>query len=313
MNVQTRPQDVIFLTGASTGLGLSIAKLLMKQNCHLILTARKTSLHRFQENNIKENDNLWIRALDVTQHDQRVALIDEINLKLNGVTVLINNAGFSTRSVIEHTTEQDHFAQMQTNFHAPMELTRLILPQMRKKKSGKIINISSVSGMMAMPTMGAYSASKWALEGASESLWYEVKPWGISVTLIQPGFINSESFKNVLWTSKSNRSCKSTQDPYHNHYNFMAKFIKKLMGWSPSTSEQVAKKVLAVMKNRNSPLRVSGTIDAFLFSHLRRWLPRTFYHLALYASLPGVTKWGSPTEYNKLQLRNQAAQTEIYL
>ncbi|MFT6633283.1 MAG: short-subunit dehydrogenase [Bacteriovoracaceae bacterium] len=284
-------QKVILLTGASTGLGLTIAKKLIKENYHLVLTARATSMERFKENGIEEADNIWLRHLDVTDAQQRVDLIIEINQRLGGVDILINNAGFTFRSVVEHVQEDERMQQMDTNFLAPMELTRLVLPFMRGKREGKIINISSVGGMMAMPTMAIYSASKWALEGSTESLWYEVKPWNIKVTLIQPGFINSDSFKHVRDTKKSKLS-KEGNDTYHNHYRNMSSFIERVMKISPSSAEDVADKTLKVIKAKNPPLRVAGTLDAHLFSIFRRIIPRRLYHLILYYTLPGIHKWG---------------------
>jgi short-subunit dehydrogenase len=287
----TELQKVILLTGASTGLGLTIAKKLIKENYHLVLTARPSSMERFKTCGIEEADNVWFRPLDVTDQEQRIDLILEINQRLGGVDILINNAGFTFRSVVEHVQEDERIQQMDTNFLAPMELTRLVLPFMRGKREGRIINISSVGGMMAMPTMAIYSASKWALEGSTESLWYEVKPWNIKVTLIQPGFINSDSFLHVRDTKKSKLS-KESNDNYHNHYKNMSSLIAKVMKLSPSNAEDVANKTLKVIKAKNPPLRVAGTFDAHLFSIIRRILPRRLYHSILYYTLPGISKWG---------------------
>lgn len=132
-------------------------------------------------------------------------MVAEAEARWGGVDVLVNNAGVAYRAVVEHVTEEDRLRQFGVNFLGPMEMVRLCLPSMRKKRAGRIINVSSVSGMMAMPTMGVYCASKFALEGASEALWYEVKPWNIRVTLVQPGFINSDSFQNTRTTPKSRR------------------------------------------------------------------------------------------------------------
>lgn len=283
---------VLLLTGASSGLGLILAKKLLKENYHLVLTARETSLHRFKEEGIEEGDNLWIRPLDVTNAEQRKELILEINQRLSGVDILVNNAGFTYRAVVEHVLEEERIKQLHTNFISAMELSRLVLPFMRGKRAGKIINISSVGGMMAMPTMAIYSASKWALEGYSESLWYEVKPWNIKVTLVQPGFINSESFKLVRHTSKSKDSAEREKDPYHNHYHYMSSFIEKLMKLSPSKPENVADKILKVIKADNPPLRVVGTWDAIVFKIVRLILPQRLYHYILYRTLPGISHWG---------------------
>ena len=146
--------------------------------------------------------------------------------------------------------------------------------------------------MMAMPTMGAYSASKWALEGASESLWYEVRPWGVAVSLIEPGFIRSDGFEHVRYTAQSSESNDHLEDAYHNHYENMSGFIEKVMRRSPATPESVARCIDRTMHRRRPPLRVLATPDANLFSLMRRMLPRRPYHWILYRSLPGIRRWG---------------------
>jgi short-subunit dehydrogenase len=206
--------------------------------------------------------------------------------------VLINNAGVNVRSVVEHVSEADRLAQMDVNFRSPMELSRLVLPHMRAQGFGRILNVSSVGGMMAMPTMSVYSASKFALEGASEALSYEVRPWNIYVSLIQPGFINSDGFEKVRFTRLSESARDVSSDPYHNHYEYMSGFIEKVMRLVPSTPDSVAKKIVRTMLSRRPPLRVPATLDAHLFSALRRLLPRELYHTILYHSLPKVKLWG---------------------
>lgn len=143
-----------------------------------------------------------------------------------------------------------------------------------------------------MPTMGIYCASKFALEGASEALYYEVKPWKISVTLIEPGFINSDSFKNVRYTTQSNESIKLPDEPYYGHYHFMSHFIARTMGIFPGTPARVATNVMKVIQSHRPPLRVAGTPEARLFDLARRFLPRSLYHFALYQGLPHADCWG---------------------
>ena len=282
----------ILLTGASTGLGLAVAQQLVRTPHRVILTAREQSLKRLAEAGFVESDRLWLRTMDVTDAVQRARIVHEANHRWHGIDVLINNAGVSFRSVVEHVTERERLAQMTVNFLAPMELTRLVLPSMRAKRAGRILNISSVGGMMAMPTMAVYSASKFALEGATEALFYEVRPWNIKVSLIEPGFIHSESFKNVRYTRLSDKSNRNTHEPYHAHYENMGPFIERTMYRARSTPETVARRILRVMHRRWPPLRVPATIDAYLFSLMRRVLPRRFYHWVLYRSLPRVRVWG---------------------
>jgi len=299
----TEKRKVVLITGASTGLGLATGQLLIQEDrFHVILTARKGSLSRFDKLGIKNSENIWIRELDVTDLDQRHKVVNEIRSKLDGIDILINNAGYSLRAVVEHVTEMDRLQQMRINFRSPMGLIRLVLPDMRRKRWGRIINVSSVGGMMAMPTMAVYSASKFALEGASESLWYEVRPWNISVTLLQPGFVNSSGFTKTRLTPQSECSIKNDKDPYYQHYISMTPFIEKMMRRSYATPESVAKKILKTINRHNPPLRVAATPDAVLFALLRRLLPRSWYHRLLYLLLPNVRNWGRLTEEESSQI-----------
>jgi short-subunit dehydrogenase len=218
--------------------------------------------------------------------------VGEANSHWGGIDVLINNAGVAYRSVFEHVTAADQHAQLEVNYNAPIELTRLVLPGMRAQRFGRVLNISSVGGMMALPTMSAYSASKFALEGASEALWYEVRPWNVRISLIQPGFIHSDAFEHVRWTGLSEASREAFSDPYFNHYKFMEGFIRQVMRWVPATPESVARTILRTIASKRPPLRVPATFDAHVFAWLRRLLPRGTYHRLLYAALPNVREWG---------------------
>jgi short-subunit dehydrogenase len=281
------------ITGASSGLGLAIAKRLLAKTRHrLVLTAREGSLSRFADAGIAPSERVWLRALDVVDAGQRRAVIGEVNAGWDGIDVLINNAGLSYRSVVEHVTDADRLEQMDINFLAPMELARLVLPLMRAQRWGRILNVSSVGGMMAMPTMSTYSASKFALEGASEALWYEVRPWNIRISLIQPGFINSEGFEKVRWTGLSQASKDAFSDPYYNHYRYMEGFIGRVMRVVPATTESVARTVVRTIHARYPRLRVQATFDAYVFTILRRLVPQRIYHAILYRALPNVNEWG---------------------
>ena len=288
--------QTVLVTGATTGIGLATARQLLETEHRLILTARASSLPRFHAHGIVESERVKLRALDVTSDEDRRRVVAEADAEWGGVDVLINNAGVSYRSVVEHVRRQERWTQMGINFRAPMQLIQLVLPGMRRKRAGRIITISSVGGMMAMPTMGVYSASKWALEGAHEALWYEVRPWNIRVTLVQPGFIRSDGFQNVKYTIDSDRSEADQCEIYHNHYSCMVPFIEKMMTRAKATSESVARVVLKTMNRRKPPLRVAGTRDAWAFSMLRRVLPRNLYHWVLYRSLPKIGEWGKTPE-----------------
>lgn len=286
-------RPVVLVTGASSGIGLAIAQLLSKSyEYRLVITARASSLFSLKKE-FTESQRLWIRKLDVTSTSQRSDLIREINSAWGGVDILINNAGICYRAVVEHMNENDETHQMSTNYFGPMALIRAVLPSMRKKGRGKIINISSVSGMLAMPTMSSYTASKHALEGASEALWYEMRPLGIDVVLLEPGFIRSDSFKRVYHSQNTSLSLdENEKGPYSDYYKNMVPFIEKLMNWSFITPEKIAKRVLNVIQLRRPPLRIPVTPDAAFFSLLRHIIPRRWLQQVLFFFLPKSRKWG---------------------
>lgn len=285
---RNRGKHVILVTGASSGIGLELARLLWQSSFRVVITVRKQSLKKLESEPFSENERFLIRTLDINNFKEQTKLIEEINRLWDGVDILVNNAGISYRAVIEHMDETNELLQLNTNYLAPMNLIRLVLPKMRSKREGQIINVSSVGGMMAMPTMGSYSASKFALEGATEALWYEMRPWKIKVSLVQPGFINSDSFKHVYSTNK----VENNFNAYKAYYSNMSAFIEKLMHMSVTTPQGVARTILSCINNKNPPLRVPATPDALFFSLLRRLLPRGIYHRLLYWGLPGVKDWG---------------------
>ncbi|MCS7082066.1 MAG: SDR family oxidoreductase [Bacteroidetes bacterium] len=282
---------VVLITGASTGIGLALVRALERTGFRVVATARAESLGRFLQAGITPNERRMIVPLDVRRPEERQAALAMVRAQWGAVDVLINNAAIAYRAVCEHMGEEDDLEQLRTNYLAPLELARLVLPEMRARRRGHIINISSVAGMMAMPTMGPYSASKFALEGATEALWYEARPWRVRVCLVEPGFVHSESFRNARFTSRSRQALEDPSDPYHRYYSSMLPFIERMMRWSWATPEHVARRILRLMRDPDPPLRVQATVDARLFALLRRLLPARLYHRVLYAALPGVRRW----------------------
>jgi NAD(P)-dependent dehydrogenase (short-subunit alcohol dehydrogenase family) len=278
---------VVLVTGAST-TGLAVIRQLRQGPYRIVATARRESLARFEGLGIEESSTLLLRPLDLTDFAGQKAVISGIMSRWGRLDALVNNAGISYRAVVEHMTPDDELRQMATNYLGPMNLTRLALPIMRRARRGHVINVSSVGGMMAMPTMAAYTASKFALEGASEALWYEMRPWGVRVCLIEPGFINSTAFRAVYQTAGSG----DLASPNAPHYRHMGKLIARMMTASLATPDSVAAPIVAALAHPDPPLRSPATLDAGAFYWLRRLLPWGLYHRLLYACLPGVGEWG---------------------
>lgn len=283
---------VVLVTGCGSGVGYAIAKLLHKKtNFRVIITARSIdSVNKLKEE-LPESDRFKIIELDITNQSQRDHIIAEVFSLWKAIDILVNNAGISYRSVIEHMDEESELKQLDVNYLSPMALIRLVIPSMRESGFGKIINVSSVSGMVAMPTMASYSASKHALEGATEALWYELRPFGISVSLVQPGFIKSNSFEKVHYSKKAKLS-QMLDGPYADYYTNMESFVKKLMHKSRASPEQIAQKILNLMTMENPPLWMPVTHDAQIFFWVRKILPRRIFHIVMYRFLPNVRQWG---------------------
>lgn len=298
-------KPVILITGCSSGIGLALARLLHKhEEYRVVATAREKSITNLR-NYFLDNDRFIVRPLDVTIEEERIHLYNEIQKLWGGVDILINNAGISYRSVVEQMTEEDEVIQMATNYFGPMGLIRLALPHMRETGRGKIINVSSVSGMLAMPTMAAYSASKHALEGASEALWYEMRPFGVKITLVQPGFIHSKSFQNVRYTNLSNPT-RNWTGPYRDFYQNMVPFIERIMNLTFSTPEKIAKTILKVIKSEHPPLWLPATVDAKFFYYIRRLTPRTVLLPFLYWCLPNAKYWSKQYSHRRDKLHKRS-------
>lgn len=257
----------------------------------MVVTARSKSYQSLCDR-FPETERFWVRTLDVTLESDRQSLILEIESKWDGVNILINNAGISYRAVFEHMNDSEEKDQFNTNYFGPVSLIRAVLPKMRSFGRGKIINVSSVSGMLAMPTMGSYSASKYALEGVSEALWYELRPFGINVCLVQPGFVRSKSFQNVKYSTQSGPE-HGFVGLYADYYQYMTPFIERLMGYSFTTPVSVAQRILKIIKKENPPLWIPATIDAKIFYYLRRFIPRRILLELLFATLPRARHWAN--------------------
>ncbi|PVM91909.1 oxidoreductase [Caulobacter endophyticus] len=179
-----------FVTGASRGLGADIVRAVLAAGDRVVATAR--SRQSLVETLGPDSDNLLSLALDVTRPDQAPAAVDAALARFGRIDVLVNNAGYGHLSVFEESTAADAQAQYDTNVFGLMHVTRAVLPAMRAQRSGRIFNISSVGGIVGGESGTLYCASKFAVEGFSESLAGEVRRFGIHVTVVEPGFFRTD-------------------------------------------------------------------------------------------------------------------------
>ncbi len=282
--------SVVLITGCNSGIGAALArKFYSETELRVVITARAKSIAALR-GSFKESERFLIRELDITNDDNIAALAAEVFLRWRRIDILVNNAGICYRSVVEHMDEESELNQLRTNYLGPMSLIRAVLPAMRERGFGHIINISSVSGMVAMPTMGSYSASKAALQSASEALWYELKPFGVKISIVQPGFVNSRSFQNV-YLSKKARLSETLEAPYSVYYSSFSKFVERLMHMSHATPDRIANRIMKLVHQKNPPLWVPVSADANLFNILRRVLPKGIFHTLMFKMLPNPMAW----------------------
>ena len=179
-----------FITGASSGFGKLLAEAVLAKGDNAILTARR--LAPLQEIAANYDDRALALQLDVTDAAARTEALKAAIAKFGRIDVLANIAGAGSYGALEEYSSAQIRAQMELNFFAAAELSREVLPQMRAQRSGHILNLTSIAGMVAFPGCGLYNASKFALEGFTEALHHEVKMLGIRVTLIEPGAFRTD-------------------------------------------------------------------------------------------------------------------------
>ena len=178
-----------FITGANRGIGLAIARAALAAGHRVVATARQGAA---VVEALGDRDDVLALDLDVTRPAQVRAAVEAATARFGGIDDLVNNAGYGHLGLFEQTSDADARAQFETNVFGMMDVTRAVLPVMRARRSGRVLNLSSVAGMAGFAMAGLYCASKFAVEGFSLSLAQEVKAFGIHVTVVAPGFIRTD-------------------------------------------------------------------------------------------------------------------------
>jgi NAD(P)-dependent dehydrogenase (short-subunit alcohol dehydrogenase family) len=213
--------SVAVVTGSSSGIGLETSLLLARSAFHTYATMRNLSKSKeILDITKKESLPLRVLPLDVTDEEATRQAIDMVMREQDRIDILVNNAGYSLVGALEQLSMDEIKEEFETNFFGIIKLIRNVLPIMRKQRSGRIINVSSVAGRIGLPLASAYVSSKFALEGLSESLKYEVQDFGIYVILIEPGVIKTNFIKNlkigkqVITSENGNVNPSNTDLPY---------------------------------------------------------------------------------------------------
>ncbi len=263
-------QQSILITGCSSGIGLCAAQTLQKRGYRVFATVRK-------ERDIPRLTSLGIESLqlDINNSDSIRFALKNILEKTGGtLDALFNNAGFAQAGAIEDLTRDMIRNQFETNVFGAMELTNLVIPIMRKQGHGRIIQNTSILGIVAMPYRGAYNASKFALEGFTSTLRQELHGTTIFVSAITPGPIHSNLRRNALAHYEEN--LKEKNSIHRALYTKMEKYFFKLTASEKRFTEQpdaVVKKLIQALESKKPKAHYYVTFSAHLLALLRRLLP----------------------------------------
>ena len=257
-------KKVALVTGSSSGIGLETALALARDGYHTFASMRDIKKSAELEHAAKkENLTMDVIELDVDKEESIVSAIKKITSDYQRIDVLVNNAGYGQFGCTEDVPINDFRKQFETNFFSIVRIIQEVSPVMRKQNSGIIVNISSVGGRMGLPGSAAYISSKFALEGLSECLRYELGQFGIKVTLIEPGVIRTNFFDSMIVPeSKTDPKYKTLTDNILAGLKMMVE-----MGTAPS---QVADIILkAIHDDEVLPRYIVGT-DATMFMEAKK-------------------------------------------
>jgi NAD(P)-dependent dehydrogenase (short-subunit alcohol dehydrogenase family) len=257
---------VTIVTGSSSGIGLETALLLARSGFQTYATMRDLKKSKnITEMANAENLPLTVIQLDVNDDRSVKDAISQIVAENKRIDVLINNAGYGLFSPLEDVTLDQVKEQFETNFFGVVRVTREVLPIMRKQRKGTIVNVSSGAGKVGIPVLSAYVATKFALEGLSESMRYELEEWGINIVIIEPGAIKTKVFENLKTGDIRSRS----ESPYADLIERASKGFGKMMDNS-SSPKLVAEAILNAITSKEPEIRYVVGEDAEYIMKIRK-------------------------------------------
>lgn len=245
-------RPIAVVTGTSSGFGLYTSVALAKAGYDVVATMR--NLDR-KENLLREAtvegvlEYIHVLPLDITDHDSIAATFDMVRTQYRRVDLLVNNAGYAAGGCVEEVGMDEWRAQLEVNFFGTVAVTRAVLPLMRGQGSGTIVNVSSTSGRYAFPGYGPYAASKFAVEGFTESLRLEMLPFGVYVVLVEPG-----AFKTDIWEKGFATFPIHKASPYYTLLKNVLQFSKRASDTAPHP-QGVADQIVNIAHTRKPKLR----------------------------------------------------------
>ena len=241
-------KKVWFITGCSTGFGRELAKHLLENDYRVAVTARE--IEKVRDLVAIKPENALAIALDVTDKAQVENSVAQAEQHFGRIDVLVNNAGIGYFGAIEESDEQEVRRMFEINFWGLSAMTREVLPKMRTRKSGFIVNISSIGGFFSFPTVGYYNATKYAVNGFSEALKKEVEPLGIKVIIVMPSGFRTD------WAGRSANETDNTIDDYAKTAGANKNSIRGYSGKQPGDPVRAAIAIVAAVEAENSPLHL---------------------------------------------------------
>ena len=269
----------VLITGCSSGIGRATARLFQRHGWKVAATMRNPDA----ETELKKLDDVLLLPLDVTDKASIIAAIDKTIETFGHIDVLVNNAGYALMGAFETTDEDQIRRQFETNVFGLMEVCRQILPHFRSRKAGTLVNVASMAGRLPIPLMSVYNSSKWAVEGFSECLRYELKEFGVQVKIIEPGAVNTAFF------NRSSDRANATGVTAYEDFSSRQFPVLDRTGPGGSTSEDVAQTIFRAATDGSKQLRYSIGTDAKTLLTARRLLPDpVFLPMVGWSLQPGV-------------------------
>ena len=274
---------VWLITGASSGFGSAIAQAAVERGDSVVATARRVE----SLETLEEGDRVAFVPLDVTDADQRTAAVAAAIERFGRIDVLVNNAGRTQVGAVEETTDTELRDLFDLHFFGPVALTRAVLPHMRKQGGGAIVQMSSVGGQVTAPGFGAYCATKFALEGLSETLQEEVAPFGIHTLIIEPGAFRTGLFRpDAAYES-------AEMDEYAETVGPTRAYVRDGHLKQPGDPALAAQAILTALDAERPPLRLVLGADAL--GNIRNKLGRLSSELDEWEDVGRATAIGEPT------------------